>query len=378
MLDNTGKNIPFMGAESNPGYPCKDDYVVGKIYRYTYALQKQSLFWKNKDIMENVPEMLNLPFMKDVTEEYTKGVTVTLNFEGLSFGNRHFAYLAAFDNQEWVPVAFAEIKGNRAVFENVGRGAVYLPIFWDEDCIPVGYPINIKKNGEIVSMQPKTQHTDVISFTRKYPIFSRIYSFSKRMYKGSFSASDKPDFENKMVVAEINRNPEMQMDSVQANYKDRQFRYLRYIAPKRSHCNVAEMQFYDSNGKLVIPNLITTDGTEESGFSGKEVLDGKYLTYYESKKSDYAYLNFDFEKPVKLSKIKYLPRNDDNYITPGHKYRLDYYDKKGAKSLSTVVATSSTITFKNVPSGALLILHDLTAGTEERIFEYDNGMIVWH
>lgn len=378
VLDNSGKNIPFMGAESNPGYPCKDDYVVGKIYRYQYALQKQSLFWKNKMVGENVPENLNSPFIKDVTEEYTKGVTVTLNLKGKNIDKKHFAYLAAFDNQEWIPIAFAEIKDDKAVFENVGRGAVYLPVLWNERCIPVECPIKVKENGEIVLMKPMVQNRNTINLTRKYPTFSRIYSYSKRMNKGVFVASNTTSFDKKVIVAEIDRNPEMQMDSVFANYKYGQFRYLRYMAPKRSHCNVAELYFYDCNKKQIFPNSVTTDGTEDKGFNGTEVLDGKFLTFYESKKTDHAYLDFDFGKEVKLSMIKYLPRNDDNYVTPGHKYRLDYYDREGPQPLLTVIANSSFVTFKNVPSGALLILHDLTGGTEERIFEYEDGNIIWH
>ena len=170
VLDNSGKYIPFMGAESNPGYPCKDDYVVGKVYRYTYALQKQSLFWKNKDIKESVPGGLNVPVIKEGTQEYTEGVTVVLNLKGKNMSKRHFAYLAAYDNQRWVPIAFAEIKNEVAIFENVGRGAVYLPILWDGNFIPVGFPINVKKNGEVKYMVPDNSKVETRRMERKYPV----------------------------------------------------------------------------------------------------------------------------------------------------------------------------------------------------------------
>ena len=377
VLDNSGKNIPFMGAESNPGYPCKDDYIVGKIYRYTFSVQKQSLYWKNKDIQEKVPGVLNIPYMKDVTNEYAKGARVVVNLKGKNSRKRHFAYLAAFDNQNWIPIAFAEIKNEQAVFDNVGRGAVYLPVIWDGECLPVGYPIKIQENGDVVSMKPSTQQHHTIDLKRKYPVFSRIYSFSKRMNKATFVASSHSEFADKQTVAEISRNPDMQMDSVVANYGGKKCRYLRYVAPKRSHCNVAEFLFYTGKEQIV-PLSVKTDGTEEKGFNGSEVLDGKYITYYESKKSDYAYLDFDFGKPVAVTKIKYLPRNDDNFVVPGHVYSLDYYDEKSTKSCAVIKATSNHLTFSNVPEGALLVLHDLTAGTEERIFEYVNGKLIWH
>ena len=366
-----------MGSESNPGYPCKDDYVVGKIYRYTFSLQKQSLYWKNKDIKENVPGVLNFPYMKDVTSEYAKGVRVVVNLKGKNPRKRHFAYLAAFDNQNWIPVAFAEINNDQAIFENVGRGAVYLPVLWNGECVPVGYPINIYENGEIAYMKPNKQSCRTINLKRKFPVFSRIYSFSKRMNKANFVASSNYDFVDKQNVAEIQRNPDMQMDSVEANYAGKKYRYLRYIAPKRSHCNVAEFQFFAGKEQLV-PLSVKTDGTEEKGYNGTEVLDGKYITYYESKKSDFAYLDFDFGKPVAITKIKYLPRNDDNFVVPGHIYSLDYYDDKTTKSCAVIKAIADNVSFTDVPEGALLILHDLSGGTEERIFEYTNDKVIWH
>ena len=377
VLDNSGKYIPFMGAESNPGYPCKDDYVVGKVYRYTYALQKQSLFWKNKDIKENVPGVLNIPFIKDVTPEYTKGSTVVLNLKGKNMGKRHFAYLAAFNNQRWVPLAFAEIKNEIAIFENVGRGAVYLPILWDGDFIPAGFPINVKENGDVKHMVPDNSKVQTIKMERKYPVFNRIYLYSKRMCNALFQVSSSSKFEDIKILARITRNPNMQMDSIQITSNSEQFRYLRYVSPVRGHCNVAELQFFDGNER-VVPVGVSTDGTEREGFDGREALDNNNLTYYDSQKSDYAYINIDFGKPVHLTKIKYLPRNDDNYVKPGHKYRLDYYGIDGPRPIGVIKATSHSVVFPNVPSSALFILHDLTSGTEERIFEIENGQLVWH
>ncbi len=71
VLDNNGKNIPFMGAESNPGYPCKDDYPKAKVFRYTFGYQTESLFNLNLKYKEDIPSVFNTPFIKDVTEEYS-------------------------------------------------------------------------------------------------------------------------------------------------------------------------------------------------------------------------------------------------------------------------------------------------------------------
>ena len=332
VLNNNGRTVPFMGSESNPGYPCKSDYVYGKVYRYTYEYQKESLFEKNRTIGEPTPHVLTNPFIKDVTGDYTKGVDVSVSIST----DRHFAYLAAFNNQGWTPIA------------------------WGEDT----HPNPSFKGGE------KKQ--------RKYPKYAVTHVYSKRMVGGKFHTSNTADFAESTKIGEIKRNPEMEYDSIDTDSKGSACRYVRYTAPRRSHCNVAEVEFYDACGKRLMPVAIVTDGNEDAGFKAENVIDGDALTYYQTKKSDDCTLTFDFGSPVAVANIRYLPRNDDNHVTAGHRYRLDYYDKDGTHMVGEQVATTDSVTFTGVPSNALYILHDLTKGREERIFEYTDGIQVWY
>ena len=398
VLNNNGRAVPFMGSESNPGYPCKSDYVYGKVYRYTYEYQKESLFEKNRTIGELTPPVLTNPFIKDVTRDYTKGVDVSVS---ISTG-KHFAYLAAFNNQGWTPIAWGEAppqpspigrerfqknstihseergKEKQYSFRNVGRGAVYLPVTWENDrAVAADYPILIKENGEQENIKPDKSKTFSLTLTRKYPKYAVTHVYSKRMVGGKFHTSNTADFAESTKIGEIKRNPEMEYDSIDTDPKGRAYRYLRYTAPRRSHCNVAEVEFYDADGKRLLPKTVITDGNEDAGFKAGSVIDGDALTYYQTKKSDDCTLTFDFGSPVAVAKIRYLPRNDDNHVTAGHRYRLDYYDKDGAHSVGEQVATSDSVTFTGVPSNALYILHDLTKGREERIFTIENGEIRW-
>lgn len=384
VLNNNGRTVPFMGSESNPGYPCKSDYVYGKVYRYTYEYQKESLFEHNKKIGEPTPSVLTNPFIKDVTGDYTKGVDVSVSIST----DKHFAYLAAFNNQGWTPIAWAgetlpnpPFKGGEKKqysFRNVGRGAVYLPVTWENDrAVAADYPILIKENGEQKYIKPDKSKTFSLTLTRKYPKYAVTHVYSKRMVGGKFYTSNTADFTESTKIGEIKRNPEMEYDSIDTDSKGRAYRYLRYTAPRRSHCNVAEMEFYDANGKRLLPKTVITDGNEDAGFKAGSVIDGDALTYYQTKKSDDCTLTFDFGSPVAVVKIRYLPRNDDNHVTAGHRYRLDYYDRDGAYPVGEQVATTDSVTFTSVPSNALYILHDLTKGREERIFTLENGEIRW-
>ena len=381
VLSNNGRTIPFMGSESNPGYPCKSDYVYGKVYRYTYAYNNESLFEKNKTIGEPTPPILTNPFIKDVTSEYTKGVTVRCSIDSKE---RHFAYLAAFNNQGWTSIAWAEVKNGMTEFKEVGRGAIYLPVTWEKDQHTgryegkvANYPILVKENGEQKEIIPNKAKTMTMTLTRKYPKYAYAHVYSKRMVDGKFHVSNTEGFTESVKIAEITRNPEMEWGSVATDTKGRAYRYIRYTAPRRSHCNVAELEFYDVEGKKIKPKSITTDGNEDAGFKAESVIDCDALTYYQTKKSDDCTLTIDFGEPQTVARIKYLPRNDDNHVTIGHRYRLDYFDHDGAHAVGEQTATTDSVTFMDVPLDALYILHDLTKGREERIFTYEDGGVRW-
>jgi len=65
------------------------------------------------------------------------------------------------------------------------------------------------------------------------------------------------------------------------------------------------------------------------------------------------------------------PRNRDNFIRNGYTYELFFYDcGNGWRSLGRKTADGDCLSMK-APDGALLYLHCLDGGQDERIFEYD-------
>lgn len=86
----------------------------------------------------------------------------------------------------------------------------------------------------------------------------------------------------------------------------------------------------------------------------------------------------DLGRVVSVSKLVYLPRNDDNFIKEGELYELFYWDREW-KSLGRQVGSRQLqyLEYDNVPDNALLLLRNLTKGKEERIFTYEDGKQVW-
>ena len=86
------------------------------------------------------------------------------------------------------------------------------------------------------------------------------------------------------------------------------------------------------------------------------------------------------ERSEIVSAIGFVPRNDDNFVWEGHRYRLLYFDspEKGWQTAGEKVADGREITM-SAPEGALYWLRDLTKGREEEIFVWrDNRQIFVH
>ena len=75
--------------------------------------------------------------------------------------------------------------------------------------------------------------------------------------------------------------------------------------------------------------------------------------------------------------ITYAPSTDLNFVEKGHLYELYYFDTSW-KSIGRQIAQKESLMFKDVPEDAILLLKDKTAGQEERLFEYRNGVQIWH
>ncbi len=379
LIDNTGLCIPFVGVESNPGYPSKQGRLLAKVYRRTFAYQPQSLCALNVDAHEDIPPVLASPFMRDVSGEYFKGRNLYVALNGAHKGDR-FAYIAVFNNQEWVPVDFAVIdKDTAATFRNLGSDIVYLPVYWGRNgSLPAGDPVLVPLGGKAVALRPDHSRLQDVTLTRKYPHFYRIVKFRGLMKGGHFEAANKADFSDAVECAVIKKTPRVGYDTLSVSLPGGvKYRYWRFVAQDRGKCNTAEIKLI-SGGAALEPVEALGAGNGLDGTKPADAFDGDELTYYISDTPANGWVGADMGKPVSVDKIAYKPRNDDNDVTAGHTYELCYFENGRQRSAGVQRATGGSLTFSGVPSGALYVLHDLDKGTEERIFTYENGEVRWY
>jgi hypothetical protein len=137
--------------------------------------------------------------------------------------------------------------------------------------------------------------------------------------------------------------------------------------------------FFRSNDTIPYQGkIIGSDVYENDSLYRREnAFDGDPLTNFQSAQKNGAWVGIDFGKPTEIKRIVCLPRSDDNTIRVGDEYELFYWSSYGWKSLGKQVAKKMSLSFTCVPENALLWLRDLTRGTEERIFTYEEGMQIW-
>ena len=179
--------------------------------------------------------------------------------------------------------------------------------------------------------------------------------FRERMLGGIFEGSNRPDFVDADTLYIITDVP-ARLNTVAGSYSDKAYRYLRYKGPADSHCNVAEIAFYEKGdtasvkGKPIgTPGCFYNDGTHEY----MNAFDGKTWTSFDYSHPSGGWAGLDLGRKVCIDHIVYTPRNRDNYIRPGDVYELFYCDCHW-KSAGTVKAASDSLVFCGIPENVLL------------------------
>ncbi len=372
VLANSGKPIPFSGVESNPGEPHKLDEKMAKVYRNTYAVNPD--LEKLHQNERFVPQTFRTLCIKDVTSEYmvTSDVEVEVDRE-----NGSYIYLAMFDNKAWNPVAFAEVRYRKALFRNLGRDVLYLPVGYQHHAVvPLGNPFVLTSKGEVQWIVPQKETKEEIVLYRKYPLFPHVQNIIHHVVGGKFQVANCANFEDSITLHEIKERGTKGVEVV-LTPSTKAYRYWRYYQPcKLTFCNMAEMTFIDkASHSPIVGRIIGTEGSiwNESHTRKEAVFDGDLLTFFNAPVDSGGWVGMDFGHPVAMEKIIYTPRGDGNTIGIGDTYELFYWKDGRWISLERQVATTVLLRFRDVPADALYLLKNLSRGVEERVFLYKNG-----
>lgn len=374
LINGHGKAIPYyMGNFPGDTAHYFNSYIKPKVFRYRYSINRQIMSDMRHEL--SVPELFQHPHFTDVTDEYCATTDVVRPVPD-KYKDKKVAYICVFDNRNWVPVHYGNVCNGFVGFKSMGRGIVYMAGFYvDGEIVPFGNPFLITDDGRVKDFELNHNKKIKMKLLRKYPFMGAQDYFNSRMNGGQFQGSNKSDFSDSTVFHIHKGITNGNWYDIPVN-TDGQFKYLRYMGGKGSYCNINELEFFGPDGNKLEGSVIGTDG--ESWAKKENVFDGNILTGFCANSPDGNWVGLKLAKPSRISKIKYIGRNDGNGIEIGDVYELYCWNPKGYWDLiETKKATDNVIYFNNVPSGGLYILKDVTKGVEERIFTYDGSKQVW-
>lgn len=373
VLSNNGNRLlaPW-NLTSDPGKPFFPNRVVPKVFRETYSPDP-----KVEEYLSTARHILPdiRLFRRDATSEYLATNNISMKIQTGKLADKKYVYLAAFAKDNWLPVDFGIQKSGKAQFTDAGRNMVYLVMGYDgQSLIPVSNPFKLTSSGVLEIIKPNFQQKISISLKRKYPKAYQTAIEESKLIKGEIHASNDRNFSNYELIHTFTLQ---NYDEPPAKTNtDQKYRYWRYYAGNASVCSVAELIFLKSGhpltGEIISSENSASDKEKENIL---KAFDNDWLTYCSGKR--HIWLGYDFGEPVSIDEIACIPRSDDNSIHLGDTYELLYWDKDQWNLLQRQQATEFVLHFDQVPSGALLLLRNVSRGRQERIFTYENGQQIW-
>lgn len=350
---------------------------MAKVYRRTASVQKESLAMQLPD--EEMPEQFRNPYIKDVSNHYFDTDDITLSLEYDAPVPKKVAYIMVYNNQDWRPIHWGMVQKGEVTFTQMNRMCIYIAMYYHEGrYYPASEPFYTDKDGNLHYLHPDMSNMETVGLKWKYPD-SVINEWCERIVNGRFQVANRSDFTDAEDVHIITRAPETQYHDISLSLTGK-YRYFRYLAPKGSRGDLAELEIYDRNDSLLCGEIIG-DNTSFYwfGFSNKyKAFDGDVTTIFEADKFEGAWLGMDFKNPVEIGKFSYLPHNTDNFIRKDETYELFYWEKEwrslGRQKGNRIM---QTVRYK-VPATALLKLSSPPKERkEERVFVYKDGKQIW-
>ncbi len=358
----------------------KFSYKPAKIRRRTYEIQPI-----DKEAIGFVPPHLLSSNSVDVSHLYfpTHRVLIKGKEEVMqTYSDHPYGVICVFDNRQWQPVDYGKVKNGVFTFDNLIGDVCYMAGFYDQgNFVPATCPFILTPQGKIHLTETDTMFTDTLRLTRKYPKFPHIVSFVRALKKGVVEVADDADFHTARKLMNVRTDSRQDVIDLLPKRNLGPHRYVRI----RGIGNLAEVVFYgrrsgDTHDTELTGRFFGYSAPNNPSASWQKAIDKDYNTYLDknAENENFVALDLGADNPYTVTRIRYVPRSDTNFIIPGYRYRLDYWDNNEWKTVGEKKADDFSVSFEQVPAGRLYILHCLNGGTEERIFLYEDGRQVWY
>lgn len=398
--DASGNYLPFspfyqsIDSLENKGNYYKNYFKrTSKVFRKTYEIQEESAVNFKKE-NEEIPKFFKSQNWKDVTDKYHKTTSISAPINGFNYNENNLAYLAIFKPKGWFPIDYGVVnqKEEKVSFNKVPKGIVYnIVSFSNQKTFPLSTAFYVSDDGSIHKIKPNREKGINMQVLEKYPEKERLLDFRIERIGSKFQGANNPEFNDAVDLYEFKQVPKNYVESVKI-ITQKNYRYVRFIAPNQQQCQISVMECYGDNNNFMTSeqesqpyifkmadtvnvnhDLTKLKGTVISNNKNasfkrlNKAFDGNLETYATDK-----WIGIDFGEPKKIEEIRYALRSGNNRINVGDVYQLFYYDR-GWVYFGIQKAKYNFLNFKNVPSGTMYWLKNMTKGKEELPFFYKNG-----
>lgn len=364
------------------GKKMKFAYRPSKIWRSTYKRQPH-----DKAAAKFVPAFMLDPYRIDVSSRYfpTHKVVVS-GYPDIMKKHKDLPYglICVFDKGSLAPVHYGKANRKGFTFDNMIGNLCYIVAYrTNGQLIPATDPFILREDGTIRYLKVVKYKKQSMTLKRKYPRFERMKQHARKLQRAKAEGANKATFDDAVTLLTVGNIPgDINDSTVRCNKK---FRYVRWKMQDNHSGNVAEVAFYGKKnmtdkelllrGKIV-GSPIPTRTTQHPYF---HAMDGDPSTYFDKRVDEHSYVGLDLGvgNEAYVTRIKFHPQSDTNFILPGHTYELCFWEKNHWVKVGRKVAREHWVKFDGAPTDGLYILHNLTKGNEERVFTYENGKQIW-
>jgi hypothetical protein len=362
VRDSSGKYISFMGTETIPGVPHQGTtFTQAKVFRKTSKKQDSI-----QEDISAVPPMFRNSYFKDVSSEYQGfgDIIVPINSQPPAGASKKYIYLAMLNSDvQWIITGREKLDRPTVMFSGISERIIFLPVYYENDVLtPAGNPFRLDTIGKPRFFEVDSTKYDTLLLSEIKTVNKiAVNIWRQRMLYGVFEAANKGDFSDAITLHTINTLPDgLNYNKVKLKNAQK-FRYIRYLPPAKSYCNVAEIGIYGIDGKKIPGTPIGIQSPDSEEMKINYVFDEDIVTFYNA--SD-AWVGLDFGEPKQIGEIQYFPRNDH--------LEIFYWNETFWQSLGKLNVNNPKL---KVPSGALLRLKNAVQGErqEDRVFFIYNG-----
>lgn len=368
--------------------------LFSKVFRNTFSSQRFCPV-NLKQENEEVPPIFSDTHIKDVTEEFHEVANIAIRYDSIP-KSINLAYIAIFTPKGWKPVGWGLInRRDRSVaFEKVPKDAMYIAGFYTGGRFtPFSQPFFLSTGGDISFIQPNYKSTQHLHLLRKYPLKPHLVAHMLDMIGSRIEAANTKDFSDAVVLHTLKYEDlcNFGIKAITINNR-KKYQYVRIVPPQGKMLNIALIDFFSNlnpDENAAAPGLAhilypqdtlaqTTTGIKKIPFrllpnsqNVDKVADGNMETFIST-----PGLGIDLITPQEIRQIRIAPRNANNGIVAGNRYKLYYYDKEW-KEKGEQTAEYNYLDFDELPTGTIYWLQNLNGGKEELAFIYANNRQVF-